>query len=221
MPATVIDGKALAAATKAEAAERQEAEKQGHQPLPGGHSGGREPRQPGPSARSVRSAASEKPQHQPARRHHAGRLLAEVKKLTDNSAMHGILVQLPLPAQIDEKAVIDAIPPGRTWTASRPSTWAVADRRAVPPALHPGGLHPHDRVRAPTCGQNAVVNSRSNIREASPRRCCCWRRKCRSRSAIRTREPERSLRRRGYSRGRRGPRGFCERRHGQTRCRRH
>ena len=38
-------------------------------------------------------------------------LLAEVKKLADDSAVHGILVQLPLPAQIDEKAVIDAIPP--------------------------------------------------------------------------------------------------------------
>ena len=45
MGATVIDGKALAAATKAEAAEKVKALKaQGIQPLPGGHFGGREPR---------------------------------------------------------------------------------------------------------------------------------------------------------------------------------
>ena len=63
-------------------------------------------------------------------------LLAEVKKLADDSAVHGILVQLPLPAQIDEKAVIDASRPRRTWMASRPSTWAVcrSASRAICPA---------------------------------------------------------------------------------------
>ena len=35
----------------------------------------------------------------------------QVSALAQDPAVHGILVQLPLPAQIDEKAVIDAIPP--------------------------------------------------------------------------------------------------------------
>ena len=74
-------------------------------------------------------------------------LLAEVKKLAADPAVHGILVQLPLPAQIDEKAVIDAIPPEKDvdgFLAGQRGPHA--DRRAVLPALHPGGLHPHDRV---------------------------------------------------------------------------
>ena len=38
-------------------------------------------------------------------------LLALVAELAADRAVNGILVQLPLPAHIDEKAVIDAIPP--------------------------------------------------------------------------------------------------------------
>ena len=91
-------------------------------------------------------------------------LLAEVKKLADDSAVHGILVQLPLPAQIDEKAVIDAIPPEKDVDASRPSTWAVCRSASRATCLHPGGLHPHDRVHGHRhCGQDAVVIGRSNI----------------------------------------------------------
>src|SRR4051794_14123612 len=35
-------------------------------------------------------------------------LLALIDKLNNQASIHGILVQLPLPKQIDEKAVIDA-----------------------------------------------------------------------------------------------------------------
>lgn len=40
-------------------------------------------------------------------------LLAVVKKLNDDPAVHGILVQLPLPKHINEAAVIDAISPDK------------------------------------------------------------------------------------------------------------
>lgn len=40
-------------------------------------------------------------------------LLAVVKKLNQDPAVHGILVQLPLPKHIDEAAVIDAISPDK------------------------------------------------------------------------------------------------------------
>jgi len=40
-------------------------------------------------------------------------LLAKVAELNADPAVHGILVQLPLPAQIDEAAVIDAIDPAK------------------------------------------------------------------------------------------------------------
>ena len=141
MAATVIDGKALAAATKAEAAEKvRELKSRGINPCLAVILVGENPAsqvyvrgkindcaQCGIESRSINLPADTT----------QDALLAEVKKLADDSAVHGILVQLPLPAQIDEKAVIDASRPRRTWTASRPSTWPYADRRAVLPALHP------------------------------------------------------------------------------------
>ena len=41
------------------------------------------------------------------------KLLALVRNLNDDPAVHGILVQLPLPEQIDDQAVIDAINPAK------------------------------------------------------------------------------------------------------------
>jgi len=38
-------------------------------------------------------------------------LLALIQQLNTNPAVHGILIQLPLPAQIDEKTVLDAVVP--------------------------------------------------------------------------------------------------------------
>ena len=115
MPATVIDGKALAAATKAEAAEKvRELKSRGINPCLAVILVGENPAsqvyvrgkindcaQCGIESRSINLPADTT----------QDALLAEVKKLADDSAVHGILVQLPLPAQIDEKAVIDAIPP--------------------------------------------------------------------------------------------------------------
>lgn len=159
MGATVIDGKALAAATKAEAAEKVKALKSrginpclavilvGENPASQVYVRGKinDCAQCGIESRSINLPADTT----------QDALLAEVKKLADDSAVHGILVQLPLPAQIDEKAVIDAIPPekdvGRLLARQR---GPYADRRAVLPALHPGGLHPHDRVHGHRhCGQ--------------------------------------------------------------------
>ena len=91
-------------------------------------------------------------------------LLAEVKKLADDSAVHGILVQLPLPAQIDEKAVIDAIPPEKDVDASRPSTWAVCRSASRATCLHPGGcIRMIESTDTDIAGKNAVVIGRSNI----------------------------------------------------------
>ena len=116
MPATVIDDKALAAATKAEAAEKvRELKSRGINPCLAVILVGENPAsqvyvrgkindcaQCGIESRSINLPADTT----------QDALLAEVKKLADDSAVHGILVQLPLPAQIDEKAVIDTIPTG-------------------------------------------------------------------------------------------------------------
>lgn len=38
-------------------------------------------------------------------------LIKQVKQLNDDDKVHGILVQMPLPAHIDESAVLEAIDP--------------------------------------------------------------------------------------------------------------
>ena len=115
MGATIIDGKALAAATKAEAAEKvKELKAQGINPCLAVILVGENPA----SQVYVRGKINDCAQcgiescsiNLPADTTQKT-LLAEVKKLAADPAVHGILVQLPLPAQIDEKAVIDAIPP--------------------------------------------------------------------------------------------------------------
>ena len=62
-------------------------------------------------------------------------LLSTVQRLNEDPAVHGILVQLPLPRHLDEREVIRAIGT-RTWTASTPSTPAACSSasRALCPA---------------------------------------------------------------------------------------
>jgi len=48
-------------------------------------------------------------------------LLKLVEQFNDDGSLHGILVQLPLPAQIDEKAVLDAVSPLKDVDAFHPA----------------------------------------------------------------------------------------------------
>ena len=85
------------------------------------------------------------PEHPSAGDHHPEELLAQVSALAQDPAVHGILVQLPLPAQIDEKAVIDAIPPEKDVDGFSPRECGpYADRGTLLSALHACGLHPYD-----------------------------------------------------------------------------
>ena len=75
-------------------------------------------------------------------------LLALIAKLNRDPAVHGILVQLPLPKSLDTEKVINAIDPdeGRRWTA--PGQCRASGRRicgAV--ALHAARLHYFDEER--------------------------------------------------------------------------
>ena len=92
-------------------------------------------------------------------------LLAEVKKLADDSAVHGILVQLPLPAQIDEKAVIDAIPPEKDVDGFSPVN--VGRMQIGEPCYLPctpaGCIRMIESTGTEIAGKNAVVIGRSNI----------------------------------------------------------
>src|SRR5262249_36780868 len=92
-------------------------------------------------------------------------LLAVVDQLNKDKAVHGILVQLPLPKQIDAQRVIEAIDPAKDvdgfhpWNSARLATGGEAH---VPcPPL--GGLVLLRKTLGDLAGKNAVVVGRSNI----------------------------------------------------------
>jgi methylenetetrahydrofolate dehydrogenase (NADP+)/methenyltetrahydrofolate cyclohydrolase len=57
-------------------------------------------------------------------RRRSGRGLARIAELNADPAVHGILVQLPLPKHFDSEAVLESIARRRTSTASMPKTSA-------------------------------------------------------------------------------------------------
>jgi methylenetetrahydrofolate dehydrogenase (NADP+)/methenyltetrahydrofolate cyclohydrolase len=96
-------------------------------------------------------------------------LLALVAKLNADPAVHGILVQLPLPDQIAEQAVVDAIDPAKdvdgfhVTNVGRLSTGAKGARAPLVPCTPLGCLMLlKDRLGDMT-GLRAVVIGRSNI----------------------------------------------------------
>src|SRR6476620_7357011 len=92
-------------------------------------------------------------------------LMALVKKLNADPAVHGILVQLPLPKQIGAQAVLDAIDPMKDVDGFHPVN---AGRLASGlPALAPctplGCIILAKTVHSSLAGLEAVVIGRSNI----------------------------------------------------------
>jgi methylenetetrahydrofolate dehydrogenase (NADP+)/methenyltetrahydrofolate cyclohydrolase len=92
-------------------------------------------------------------------------LMALVNKLNADPAVHGILVQLPLPQQIDAQQVLDAIDPSKDVDGFHPVN---AGRLAagVPgfvPCTPRGILHLLRYYQVPLAGRHAVVLGRSNI----------------------------------------------------------
>ena len=92
-------------------------------------------------------------------------LLALIAKLNADVSIHGILVQLPLPAGLDSQAVINAIDPAKDVDGLNPIN---AGRLATGlPALTPctplGCIILAKTVHASLEGMNAVVIGRSNL----------------------------------------------------------
>ena len=92
-------------------------------------------------------------------------LMALVKKLNADPAVHGILVQLPLPKQIDSQKVLNAIDPAKDVDGFHPVN---AGRLSTGlPALTPGTplgcIHLAKSVHPSLEGMEAVVVGRSNI----------------------------------------------------------
>ena len=98
-------------------------------------------------------------------------LLALVGALNADPAIHGILVQLPLPDGIDATAVLEAIAPEKDADGFHPVNVGLlavgATARAMVPCTPAGALSLIDEAAAalgrPTEGMNAVIVGRSNI----------------------------------------------------------
>lgn len=92
-------------------------------------------------------------------------LLALVRRLNDDPAVNGILVQLPLPAHVDETAVINAIAPEKDvdgFTVLNAGRLATGQRAMVPCTPLGCLMLLQDRLGS-LAGLDALVIGRSNI----------------------------------------------------------
>lgn len=92
-------------------------------------------------------------------------LLQKLAELAGDAGVHGLLVQLPLPAHIDEKTVIEAIPPQKDvdgFTAVNVGRMMIGEECFLP--CTPAGCMEMIRSTGVSIsGKNAVVIGRSNI----------------------------------------------------------
>ena len=92
-------------------------------------------------------------------------LLALVQKLNADPAVHGILVQMPLPKQIDAQQVLNAIDPGKDVDGFHPVNAGrlAAGLPALVPCTPLGCIILAKTVHPSLAGMDAVVIGRSNI----------------------------------------------------------
>lgn len=169
MSAAIIDGKKLAAAVKAEAAaEVQQLKEQGVVPCLAVLLVGEDPASQvyvrgkandcaecGIESRVIRLDAATTQEE----------LLAQIEALAADDTVHGILVQLPLPAHIDEVAVIAAIPPEKDVDGFTPVNAGrlLTGEPCFAPCTPAGCLRMIRSTGIDITGKRAVVVGRSNI----------------------------------------------------------
>jgi methylenetetrahydrofolate dehydrogenase (NADP+)/methenyltetrahydrofolate cyclohydrolase len=92
-------------------------------------------------------------------------LLAIIDNLNHRDDVDGILVQMPLPPQIDAKRILDAVTPEKDVDGFHPSNVGklVAGRPALVACTPAGVMEILRRSNIPTDGANAVVIGRSDI----------------------------------------------------------
>lgn len=224
MSAQIIDGKALAAATKAEAAAEAAALKaKGIEPCLAVILVGENPasqvyvrgKVKDCGECGIKSLELRMPETTTQEE-----LLAKIAELAADKTVNGILVQLPLPKQIDERAVIDAIPPEKDVDGFSPVN--VGRMQTGQPCFLPctpaGCIRMIESTGTKIDGKNAVVIGRSNI-VGKPAALLLLAKCNRYDLPFPHGQPERNLCQRGYSGCSRWPRWFCDRRYGQARRR--
>jgi methylenetetrahydrofolate dehydrogenase (NADP+) / methenyltetrahydrofolate cyclohydrolase len=94
-----------------------------------------------------------------------GEMLSLVAQLNARDDVDGILIQLPLPAHVDSKALLDAIDPAKDVDGFNPVNAGrlLAGRPALAPCTPAGVIEILKRSDIPVAGQHAVVVGRSDI----------------------------------------------------------
>ena len=94
-----------------------------------------------------------------------GELLAQVDRLNRDAAVHGILVQLPLPKQIDSSKVLEAVSPAKDVDGFHEANMGalLAGQPRLVPCTPAGVMRLLEHAQVPIAGRRAVVIGRSNI----------------------------------------------------------
>lgn len=92
-------------------------------------------------------------------------LLRKINEMNADDSIDGILVQLPLPAHIDENKIIDTILPGKDVDGFHPINLGkmMIGQEAFVPATPKGIMMMLEHYQIDTAGMNCVVIGRSNI----------------------------------------------------------
>ncbi len=170
MTATIIDGKAIAEELRTRVAAEVARVSAAHGLVPGiavvqvGHNPASEVYVRS-KTRQVAAAGMRSFDHRLPEDVREAELLALLARLNADAAVHGILVQLPLPAQIDAQKVIDAIDPAKDVDGFHPLN--VGRLATGIPVMVPctplGCMMLVKRVRRSLAGLDAVVIGRSNV----------------------------------------------------------
>jgi len=104
-------------------------------------------------------------QHTPLETATTAELLALIDSLNRREEIDGILVQLPLPGQVDAKQVLLAVDPAKDVDGFHPINVGLlsTQRPGLIPCTPAGGLEILQRSQIPISGQEAVVVGRSDI----------------------------------------------------------
>ncbi len=92
-------------------------------------------------------------------------LMSEIAQFAADDKIHGILVQLPLPKHLDEKKVIDAIPPEKDVDAFHPVNVGrlMLGTQSFQPCTPAGVMKMLEYCNINPAGKHCVVIGRSNI----------------------------------------------------------
>jgi len=169
MPATILDGNKIATEIRAEvAAEAKALSEAGMRPglavVLVGHNPASEIYVRG-KVKSSEEIGLYSEKHTPPETVSTDELLALVEDLNRRDEIDGILVQLPLPSQVDAKKVLMAVDPAKDVDGFHPMNvgFLSTQRPGLVPCTPGGIMEMLRRCNIPIAGQEAVVVGRSDI----------------------------------------------------------